>query len=309
MLLVIFNRISNYSTICRFEQGPSCIQTFNNTATTSVASFYTLPFYFIIQIMVWLAFRHLIRENIELNNNGKSILYVLFPTMLLQCVLYSIFDTLEGHVIGGSIIGVMKLISARLFAVVFLIGILFCLYPIGKSSRGITSPSTILYFCMISVIYTVLLITQKPMGGITLGLGYIKTILLLETKSRYNWIIFYLLGLHLFFVTGHQTTFPSLQMEVGFIGIRNVNWVLTPLYIFLNTFGGFLIGLFGYSIYIKIHGGDFVAFRNLAVASCFSTVLFCAHFKHHLMVWSVFAPRMCFATVWCCLIWAASYIL
>ncbi|KAH6574336.1 hypothetical protein BASA62_002483 [Batrachochytrium salamandrivorans] len=54
-------------------------------------------------------------------------------------------------------------------------------------------------------------------------------------------VVLLLCGQKLFFSTGHQNALPSIQYEVGFVGLTSVNWVLSPLFIGLNTFGGSLL--------------------------------------------------------------------
>ncbi|KAL2913648.1 mannose-ethanolamine phosphotransferase gpi13 [Polyrhizophydium stewartii] len=47
-----------------------------------------------------------------------------------------------------------------------------------------------------------------------------------------------LIGQKAFFGTGHQNALSSVQYETGFVGLTDVDWVLSPTFVGLNTFGG-----------------------------------------------------------------------
>ncbi|KAI8928259.1 hypothetical protein BC831DRAFT_510179 [Entophlyctis helioformis] len=51
-------------------------------------------------------------------------------------------------------------------------------------------------------------------------------------------VLLLLCGQRAFFSTGHQNALPSIQYEVGFIGLDGVNWILSPMFIGINTYGG-----------------------------------------------------------------------
>ena len=107
-------------------------------------------------------------------------------------------------------------------------------------------------YCWLTFIYINLCIFQKPIGSIVLSLGYVYILLLQHIKksSREEWnseiecILMYLMGQLLFFGTGHQNTLPCIQYDMGFVGLKHVNWMLSPVFVSLNTFGGPLLMAF-----------------------------------------------------------------
>lgn len=123
-------------------------------------------------------------------------------------------------------------------------------------------------------------------------------------------LIFYLIGVNIFFNTGHQTTFSSMQFEIGFIGITQVSWIASPVYMVLNTFGGFVLAVFGvlvHGFWKKSSSSDNIIYSTTTYLKNLIRIVFAmvianaglaAHFRRHLMVWSVFAPRFIFAGVW-----------
>ncbi|KAA1127356.1 mannose-ethanolamine phosphotransferase gpi13 [Puccinia graminis f. sp. tritici] len=55
---------------------------------------------------------------------------------------------------------------------------------------------------------------------------------------------FYFLGYMLFFGTGHQATFASIQWKAGFVGLPQAHLLWSAVLVFLNSFAGFiLVGL------------------------------------------------------------------
>ncbi|KAJ3091440.1 mannose-ethanolamine phosphotransferase gpi13 [Quaeritorhiza haematococci] len=188
------------------------------------------------------------------------------------------------------------------------------------------------YLVFISIIHAVLTMFSKPMGGVMLGFAFAQLLLLIEIHAlRYHHyqpeelmtqvappsrsgllfchaVALVILGHRYFFATGHQTVFSSIQWEVGFVGIEKVNWILSPLLVSLNTFGGHI--LFGMSVPLLVvwrrpalppidsvlrSSSQAVVFYLICASVLgLSTSLFAAHFRRHLMVWSVFTPRFIF---------------
>ncbi|KAJ3016553.1 mannose-ethanolamine phosphotransferase gpi13, partial [Thoreauomyces humboldtii] len=132
-----------------------------------------------------------------------------------------------------------------------------------------------------------------------------------------GWTIFflvpvYLLGARYFFATGHQNTLTSIQWDMGYIGMKHLNWTFSPLLVLINTLAGpILFGLAAplFAVWKRpvVSGtedrtGREVAFAVVAYLSmtCGSTVvatLLAGHFRRHLMVWRVFAPKFFFSAL------------
>ncbi|MBW0516471.1 hypothetical protein O181_056186 [Austropuccinia psidii MF-1] len=118
-----------------------------------------------------------------------------------------------------------------------------------------------------------------------------------------------LLGHLLFFGTGHQATFASIQWKTAFIGLDSAHKLFSGLLIILNTFGGFI--LIGLSIPLltlwnvspRIGKEDNQlnlisktldsSIKLMSVQACLglSSMISCSVLRRHLMVWKIFGPR------------------
>ncbi|RIA81289.1 hypothetical protein C1645_700940 [Glomus cerebriforme] len=187
------------------------------------------------------------------------------------------------------------------------------------------------YFIFLTIIYLLLIITQKPMGGLMLSIALCQIMFLLEIidikreadlipilkninndkdfrKSDTTFlevIIFSLCGTLFFFSTGHQATISSIQWSVGFIGIDEANFTTTPILITLNTLSSQILFTCAIPLLVFWNRSPTKS-NNLIYYSLTKTVIYyilynsimttsaaiwASWFRRHLMVWKVFAPR------------------
>ncbi|KAJ3095397.1 mannose-ethanolamine phosphotransferase gpi13 [Physocladia obscura] len=132
-------------------------------------------------------------------------------------------------------------------------------------------------------------------------------------------VVLLIQGQRFFFATGHQYTLASIQWDVAFIGLFNTSFVWGPVIMLFNTFGAPLLSLLAIPLLplwkqrrdvVALAGSgngsgnksrDHVILRDigavfLIVGLClgvwgFAATAFVGHFRRHLMVWSVFAPK------------------
>ena len=115
-----------------------------------------------------------------------------------------------------------------------------------------------------------------------------------------------LMGMVGFFATGHQAVLTSIQWKAAFVGFETVTYPWSPLFIILNSFGPLalsalfvpLLTIWNISprpqstIPILGHSLQMVlAFLIYHTSLTFTSALFSAWLRRHLMVWKVFAPR------------------
>ncbi|KZT30218.1 hypothetical protein NEOLEDRAFT_318498 [Neolentinus lepideus HHB14362 ss-1] len=118
----------------------------------------------------------------------------------------------------------------------------------------------------------------------------------------------YLLAIHTFHATGHQSTIPSIQWKTAFVLSSTLTYPFSPGTVALNTFGpqfllalaGPLLGLWNLPP-LPQPDARRIAVNNtvrmcLAMMVCFGTLLLgsavsAAWLRRHLMVWKIFAPR------------------
>lgn len=100
------------------------------------------------------------------------------------------------------------------------------------------------------------------------------------------------LGNMLYFAQGHSNSLASVDVSVGYIGLSEYQPLLVILQVLCHT----------YSLPILCH---FLVLQNNMNSNRFWTILFCnrlyitfvtciitAAFRHHLFIWSVFAPKL-----------------
>ncbi|KAI8823600.1 uncharacterized protein EV422DRAFT_493802 [Fimicolochytrium jonesii] len=188
------------------------------------------------------------------------------------------------------------------------------------------------YLVFLAVAYTVLSFFQKPMGGVMLGVAFLQILCLLEMLHLWRdkasgsskpevpttpWIFFflvanYLLGWRYYFATGHQNTLSSIQWDIGYVGVKQLTWSISPLLVVLNTFAGPLLFALAAPLYamwkrplLRGNEGKFVRDVGMAVlmqlamvgATAVAATCMAGHFRRHLMVWRVFGPKFFFTAV------------
>ncbi|KAI3405237.2 GPI13 [Candida oxycetoniae] len=168
------------------------------------------------------------------------------------------------------------------------------------------------YFLLVLNITVAVMLTTKPLGALSISFLIIQILSLLEIfdtlsirKNLISPIIFGLLGYHHFFSTGHQATLPSIQWELGFMTTETIVFPFTHLNIVLNTFGPFFIIALSVPLItlwkvvpstkpITVLSHIITNIATLITYFLFtglSSSIFAAHFRRHLMVWKIFAPR------------------
>lgn len=168
------------------------------------------------------------------------------------------------------------------------------------------------FFLLVVNIAAAVLLVSKPMGAISICILLVQILSLLELfdllelrKNLIAPVTFGLLGYQHFFSTGHQATLSSIQWDVGFMTTQTIVLPFTHLNIVLNTFGSFFIVCVSLPLItlwrlppsakpitilsqIVTNVTTLMTYQTLISIMSF---IFVAHFRRHLMVWKVFAPR------------------
>ncbi|CDK27793.1 unnamed protein product [Kuraishia capsulata CBS 1993] len=168
------------------------------------------------------------------------------------------------------------------------------------------------YFLLVINILAATLLVSKPLGGLSLCLMIYELLTLLELADlldiRHDMISVVVMGLigylH-FFTSGHQATLQSIHWDVAFILNEKITFPFTHLTVILNTLGPFIIVSLCVALLsiwkITPTNKPITLFSRivenatgiLIYQSCLtlSTLIMAAHFRRHLMVWKIFAPR------------------
>lgn len=191
----------------------------------------------------------------------------------------------------------------------------------NSSSSGNSASSIILgygniygssYFLLVLNFAVSAIFVSKPLGAISLSILLVQILTLLELidmldlrRNLVSSIMLCILGYQHFFSTGHQATIPSIQWETGFMTTETIVFPFTHVNIILNTFGSFIIVGLAVPLItlwrIKPSGKSITVLSQIITnittlltyqtLTSLSSFIFAAHFRRHLMVWKIFAPR------------------
>lgn len=154
------------------------------------------------------------------------------------------------------------------------------------------------------------LLTEEKNGN-TDDLSRMSAAFTSRTPTVVETTTLYLLGYSLFFSTGHQATFLSIQWRAAFIGVKAVVYPWSPLLIIINTFGPLVLLpavalplILSWNLAPVPRGPTSRAMTTMrsllksalslslaATLSALCSAVWAAHFRRHLMLFKVWAPR------------------
>ncbi|KAI9006224.1 hypothetical protein BC832DRAFT_523193, partial [Gaertneriomyces semiglobifer] len=367
LLFILLTRMTSYSTICREEQHPYCIPTFNDSPTSSVAPLWGIVCFFALIPVVVAMMNGLLKSSDNDQGTARVLGRVILPGAFVVVGVYWLMDTLENRRMvekvwgfgGGVAIESVKYWWARVGFLTAAATSLFvwsgdptCLgvdvveHPSVKGGRtvcllGVPNAIGGAYFLVWGVAVVGMTMVQKPVGGVMVLCAAVQGMIVLEMlhlwrdrtthaatteedvqstlhqDEKYNTAItlyalvaLYLLSHHHFFTTGHQTTLSTIQWDIGYIGIRQLNYTLSPLLITLNTFSSHLLFTAllpliylwkrplintTHSSYVSGLTSVVVMYLAMYVGTTVVATVSVGGFRRHLMVWRVFAPKYLFA--------------
>ncbi|KAG9305901.1 hypothetical protein G9A89_016553 [Geosiphon pyriformis] len=290
---LFLTRIAAYSTVCREEQMPDCNPTFYLSSPTALIILVSTG-----PIMPFLIRRFL---NISRSYNVFPPLWVevFLRAGLILCSAYWLLDNSDDQG-STSFTGFGKWVKNFVIRLAFGIAIFvgnfvwwsnpLCLNiqminddqptprssntPGDKSKQETSQKMALIgyenafgasYFIYVTMVYLLVALAQKPIGGVMISLALCQIMVLLEIvdlnrnipavkqDSKINCerkedestegqnlldvTVFLLLATLYFFSTGHQATLQSIQWSAGFIGINDTSFIISPLLIVINTFG------------------------------------------------------------------------
>ncbi|CAH2351546.1 GPI ethanolamine phosphate transferase 3 [[Candida] railenensis] len=168
------------------------------------------------------------------------------------------------------------------------------------------------YFLLVLNFAIPIMLVTKPLGAISLSMLLIQILTLLELFQILNLrgnlispVMFGLIAYQHFYSTGHQATLQSIQWDVGFITTETITFPFTHLNLALNTFGSFILISIAVPLItlwkippsskpitvlsqIVTNVTSLLTYQTIISTS---SLAFAGHFRRHLMVWKIFAPR------------------
>lgn len=223
---------------------------------------------------------------------------------LVNSALFGLTQVLHGVIIVYSYCtGNSLLYVPRLVVGCNSLGLLLSILSIDIMSPSTSSAYLILHF------YSLVTLVSQPLDIIVANLVYwyvLSSCRYLNSTKCAHYSVCYCLQILLFsrllyFLTNHQHSFSALQLEVGFVGANQFNFLYAGLLLAVNTFGYDVLALLwlAYSRYhlegrsrLMLHVAGVVRLCS-ALCSCLCVLLL----NRHLRLWAVYGPKAVFETI------------
>lgn len=352
VMLLVLGRLASFSRLCREEQMPFCESTFYASATSSVSAPWTLALLFAMS----LALPSFVADFYRLTKSyhGPGPLYIgwAFRAGLLLVAAFWTLDSADnGSWFPPQHDGPVK--ASKLVIAQVVLAIALVAGPVGfawsslcldvdvqeqgrdrtkapTAGDGRRSTVTILgyanvhgsrYFLLVLSWALALVLLQKPMGGLSLGILVYQILALLEivdanelSASPIGPVVLALLGNAHFFSTGHQATLSSIQWEAAFIPLARVRYPWSPLLVVANTLGPQILTATAVPLIalwkaparkeqsqhesqlskVARASATYILFQAVLAAASMA----CAGWlRRHLMLYRIFSPRFMLAAV------------
>lgn len=332
----VLTRVASFSKLCREEQMPYCKSTFYASATSSVSAPWSLTILFVMAMVLPSIIKSFYNGSKSYHGPAPVTIGWAFRIGLVLSALYWLLDSADNG--GWFEVPESFLKSSKTMVAQIVLGMgLFagnvaygwtslCLEveiedketeAIGTSGNG----KTVLllgyanvhgsrYFLLVISWALALILLQKPMGGVSMGILLWQILSLLEiidcnnlSDSAIGPIILGLLGNSHFFSTGHQATLSSIQWESAFIPFTSIRYPWSPLLVIGNTVGPQILaalavplvtlwkappkraGLLGS---VTVAGATHMLYHAV---TALSSVVCAGHLRRHLMLYRIFSPR------------------
>lgn len=295
--MLIFIRLATVFGACREEQYPHCQAVSHRSMPFTLSGKSTLVLLLGAAGVIWTLWqcRQAIgaaRRSRAAAGSGYLVYGMMIALVLLSWIEGWISDTSDAKRAGES--GTLDSIWDSLVDIA-LPRLLFALC--GLAVVAFRRHDT-LFLVAVAVLAGVVL---RPFAGWALlvyGLGLLQlgsSLFSLSEDISAGVFFFYLAGMHLYFVTGHQHTLTSLQWEAAFIGMQStVQWI-SAILMLLNTFSGPILSTVAFCIFAKRNSArsqDATLMLLLhSVVQLIASAGFSAVLMRHLMVWKMFTPR------------------
>lgn len=346
LVLIVAERLKNVSRVCREELGEDCTTTFYALSTNSVSpawlSITRVIFnlfiigiqnsYFSDKKFPLLSKKFLVAAGLlEVCSSTYHIMDSINPVSYSGSELSNTFYLIKRAPSSLKIIIANFEFSALL--ILLLTPVILRLVKITPQSPAVPdSFSSTKYYQIFLVIWSAISLVQKPMGGIVMGITLLQIMGMLKmynklkdspslkSKNMKNYVLaspdfldttipvvyLFFISWNTFYTTGHQATLASIHWNSAFIGLKSLNWVISPILVIMNTFGGHILTASAVPLLmlsdpnarnrspkrnIYILTKLFALFWLLNVGACFASMLHTSANKRTLFAWKIFAPK------------------
>ncbi|KAL7270377.1 mannose-ethanolamine phosphotransferase gpi13 [Rhizina undulata] len=347
VILFILTRLASFSKLCREEQIPYCKSTFYASATSSVSAPWSLASLFLMAIFLPAIIKSFYRGSKSYEGPAPVYIGWAFRAGLFLSAIYWTLDSadngnwldMDEKVLKGTKMAIAQVVIAMgLFA-----GNLgyawstLCLRVDVEETRKdvkgadgkITSESgrSVLilgyanvhgsrYFLLVVSWALALILLQKPMGGLSMGILLWQILSVVEiidccdlSESSIGPVVLGILGNSHFFSTGHQATLSAIQWESAFIPFDSVRYPWSPLLVVANTLGPQILTAIAVPLVVlwKAPPKPQHQLSKVAVAAtthmlyhsvvALSSVACAGWLRRHLMLYRIFSPRYMLSSV------------
>jgi phosphatidylinositol glycan class O len=351
IMLLLLARLASVSRLCREEQMPFCHSTFYASATSSVSAPWTLALLFGMALVLPSIVRSFYTGTKSYSGPAPFYIGWAFRLGLFLVATYWTLDSADNGSWFPEYAGLIKaakpVVAQIVLAMAFIAGHVgfawssLCLdidvqdkEPNPAEGKKITAASgrtvTILgyanvhgsrYFLLVICWALALILLQKPMGALSMGILLWQILTVLEiidvnnlSSSSIGPVMFAILGNAHFFSTGHQATLASIQWDAAFIPLATIRYPWSPLLIVGNTLGPQILTAIAVPLVAlwkappKKEPQDQEGLMSKVARAAATYVLFqasiagasmlCAGWlRRHLMLYRIFSPRFMLAAV------------
>ena len=305
LLVAGLSRVAAEIRLCREEQAGRCISNFYSAeGSGSSSSSATILLASMAVALPWAS--NLVASLMDVRH-GKSKYFrdYYLPTAIAASALYWQWDRLDIYpearlalartIICSSLVGAVTIWWFRPLPILFIVDA-----EAKVEVRGLLNAAPAAMAQVTLSIGAALILIAKPLGGVSLSILLCQLQLLMLSAETVPTSLLGLLAHQHFFTTGHQMALPFIQWDVAFLIAKTVVYPWSPLIVAANAFSAFVIVTLLASALVtsdRLLQTRLFSLQLYATALLFTSAALCTHFRRHLMVWKIFAPRFMCAAV------------
>lgn len=278
VMLLVLARVASYSRLCREEQMPLCTSTFYASEKSSVSAPWTLALLFVMAFTLPSIIKSFYTGTASFEGQAPFYIRWCFRFGLVLVATYWSLDSADNGSWFPEYDALIKLAKPVVAQIVLAMALVaghvgfgwssLCLdiavteddddgtaMPVGGTQATSASGRTVVilgysnvhgsrYFLLVLCWALALILLQKPMGALSMGILLWQIMTVLEiidvndlSSSAIGPVVLALLGNSHFFSTGHQATLASIQWDAAFIGLSTVRQPWSGLLIVGNSLG------------------------------------------------------------------------
>ncbi|KAG1175589.1 hypothetical protein G6F70_000449 [Rhizopus microsporus] len=302
LLFLIVVRLTSVTGQCREEQFPYCQYLHHDFLSFDSYSATFVSIGFIATVILVLFYSSLLLKRSvgkdRIPHNAYRLCGMVVAIRMVVEIHQSSIETATIWVMVPAV--VRKILDVYLPRLVYALCVFISAYVVyQRSCYSKTQQGWVLLF----IWSTMLAMLQRPLASLIILLSPWVVRLLSngdQTSLLLRLTLLQFFGHHLFFVTGHQTTFTSLPWKAAFVGFDDMNYYGGMILVTLSTLAGYIISWIGWLVLLSKEASKRDIKQSLFLlilmqaAPTFLCAIFVFILRRHLMTWKIFAPRFLF---------------